>query len=118
MNKIDFELIEKNLENEVVFNLMLSKKQMSIFLEHAKDLPIYDILSIKSHPKRPLLKGFFNIIYTSVFHKEIYELISYFYNNKKVLMCEINKINDMYELKFIPVSTAERKSETPSAQWK
>ena len=102
IKKIDFNLIESSLGNGVNFNLMLSKKQMSIFLEHAKDLPIYAVLSIKSHPKRPLLKGFFNIIYTSVFHKEIYELISYFYKNKKILMCEINKINDVYELKFIP----------------
>lgn len=102
MNKIDFELIENNLENEVVFNLMLSKKQMSIFLEHAKNLPIYEILDIKSHPKRPLLKGVFNVIYTSIFHKEIYELISYFYKNKKILMCEINKSNNVYELRFIP----------------
>ena len=102
IKKIDFNLIETNLRNGMAFNLILSKKQMSTFLEHAKDLPIYDVLSIKSHPKRPLLKGVFNIIYTSIFHREVYELISYFYNNKKILMCEINKINDVYELKFIP----------------
>ncbi|MDX1914887.1 MAG: hypothetical protein SFU55_04820 [Methylophilus sp.] len=102
--KIDFNLIEDSLESGVAFNLILSKKQMSIFLEHAKDLPLYDVLTIKSRPKRPFFTGFFNIIYTSVFHKEIYELISFFYKNKKILMCEINKLNDVYELKFIPKS--------------
>ena len=102
IKRIDFDLIENSLGNGVDFNLKLSKKQMSIFLEHAKDLPIYDVLLIESRPERPLLKGFLNIIYTSVFHKEIYELISYFYKNKNISMCEINKINDIYELKFIP----------------
>jgi hypothetical protein len=102
INKIDFQLIEANLKKGVDFNLILSKKQMSLFLENAKDLPVYEILYIKSHPKRPLLKGVFNVIYTSIFHKEIYELISYFYKNKKILMCEIDKSNNAYELRFIP----------------
>lgn len=106
--KININLIEEALEKGKDFDLALSKKQMSLFLEHVKDLPIYDILFIKNHPKRPLLKGYFNIAYTSVFHKKIYELISYFYQNKKILMCEIDEINDGYELKFIPNNKNER----------
>ena len=100
--KIDINLIKTAVEKGEVFNLILSKKQMSVFVEHTKDLPIYEILFIENHPGRPLLKGIFNIIYTSIFHKEIYELISYFYKNQRILMCEVGELNEVYSLKFIP----------------
>lgn len=102
--KIDIKLIEKNLLEGCDFKLGLSKKQMSVFLESARDLPIYDILSIKDHPDRPILKGVMNVISTSIFYKEVYELISFFYQNEKILMCEIEKQGTLYELRFIPAN--------------
>jgi hypothetical protein len=99
----DLESIKNTLEKGEHLNLPLSKKETRVFVEITKDMLLDDVILIKDHPGRPLLRGIVFIVFASIFYPKFFGLATFLYKSKDDVACEVLKTGDNFTLGILPL---------------